>query len=153
MKGSCPTADTTAPVITLNGSADMTVAQGSTFTDPGATASDDVDGDISSQIVVTGSVDTSTVGDYVLRYNVSDNAGNAAQEKARTVHVQAQAACTDYTATPASHISAGRAHACGTYSMYACANGSNTQFGSRYSYTQVTLKQTSPDYFEVGACQ
>ena len=153
VKGSCPATDTTAPVITLTGAADMTVAQGGTFSDPGATATDDVDGDISSRIMVTGSVDTATVGDYVLHYNVSDNAGNAAPEKTRTVHVQAQAACTDYTATPASHISAGRAHACGSYNMYACANGSGTQFGSRYSYTQTTLKETSSGYFEVGACQ
>jgi hypothetical protein len=45
-------------VITLNGSASMSIVQGSTFTDPGATATDDRDGNITSKIVVTGSVNT-----------------------------------------------------------------------------------------------
>ena len=38
----------------------MTIEVGSTFTDPGATALDAGDGDLTSSIVVSGSVDTST---------------------------------------------------------------------------------------------
>jgi hypothetical protein len=79
--------DNTAPKITLQGNATVNVAQGSPYTDAGATASDDRDGDISSEITRTGSVDTNVLGDHVLRYNVSDSAGNAAEEKIRTVHV------------------------------------------------------------------
>ncbi len=79
--------DTTAPVITLNGSATMTVNVGGSFTDPGATATDNVDGDLSSNIVVTGSVNTNSVGTYTLNYNVSDAAGNAAAQVSRTVNV------------------------------------------------------------------
>jgi hypothetical protein len=55
-----PKADTVKPVITLNGSASMSIVQGSTFADPGATATDDRDGNITSKIVVTGSVNTGT---------------------------------------------------------------------------------------------
>ena len=84
-------ADTTRPVITLTGSATMSVTQGSTFTDPGATASDDVDGNITSKIVKTGSVNTATVGTYTLSYNVKDNAGNAATTVTRAVAVTAPA--------------------------------------------------------------
>ena len=52
--------DTTAPVITLNGDTQITVEVGSTYTDLGATASDNYDGDITADIVVGGdSVDTS----------------------------------------------------------------------------------------------
>ena len=79
--------DTTAPVITLLGDNPMTIEVGSTFTDPGATASDAGDGDLTSSIVVTGSVDTSTLGTYTLTYNVSDASGNVADPVTRTVNV------------------------------------------------------------------
>lgn len=84
-----PPADTTRPMITLSGSATMSVAQGSSFTDPGATATDNVDGNITSRIVRTGSVNTGTAGTYTLSYNVRDNAGNFANTVTRTVIVTA----------------------------------------------------------------
>ena len=80
--------DTTAPVITLVGDTQITVEVGSTYTDLGATASDNYDGDISADIVIGGeSVDTSTVGQYTVTYNVSDSSGNDATEVTRTVNV------------------------------------------------------------------
>ncbi len=82
-------ADTVKPVITLNGSASMSIVQGSSFTDPGATASDDRDGNLSSKIVVFGSVNTATAGIYTLSYNVKDAAGNVATTQTRTVTVTA----------------------------------------------------------------
>ena len=45
-------ADTTAPVITLAGSSTINLTVGDTFTDPGATATDDVDGDLTSSITI-----------------------------------------------------------------------------------------------------
>ena len=83
-------ADTVAPVITLLGNATMNIMVGDTFTDPGATATDDVDGDITASIVVAGDiVDVNTAATYTITYNVSDAAGNAATEKTRTVIVAA----------------------------------------------------------------
>jgi len=79
--------DNTPPVITLTGNATLNVAQGSSYMDEGATASDNRDGNLTSQIIVTGSVNTGTLGTYVLRYNVSDAAGNPATEVTRTVNV------------------------------------------------------------------
>ena len=79
--------DTTPPVITLVGEATITVEQNASFTDPGATATDDVDGDISDQINVAGAVDTATPGTYTLTYSVGDAAGNAAAPVTRTVVV------------------------------------------------------------------
>jgi hypothetical protein len=79
--------DTIAPVITLNGDNPVTVVVGSEYTDASATASDDIDGDITGSIVVNNPVDTSAVGTYSVTYNVSDNAGNAATEVVRTVNV------------------------------------------------------------------
>ena len=75
------------PVITLNGDAEMTVYQNRTFTDPGATAEDLNGADISRDIVVTGAVDTTKIGDYALEYNVTDSRGVAAAVVIRTVHV------------------------------------------------------------------
>lgn len=78
--------DTVAPVITLNGANPMVVGFGTVFTDPGATASDGCAGNLTSAIVVTGSVDTSTVGFYALTYTVSDPSGHS-DTKVRTVEV------------------------------------------------------------------
>ena len=93
-------ADTTAPIITLNGSATMNLTVGDTFNDPGATATDNVDGDISANIVVTGSVNTQAAGTYTLNYNVSDAAGNAAAQVSRTVNVNEPAGDTQAPTAP-----------------------------------------------------
>ncbi|RNC88234.1 MAG: DUF5011 domain-containing protein [Winogradskyella sp.] len=81
-------ADTTAPVITLNGSSNITLDLGQTYTEQGATATDNVDGDISANIVIGGdTVNTNVAGTYIVTYNVSDAAGNAATQVTRTVTV------------------------------------------------------------------
>jgi len=82
--------DTTPPVITLLGDNPLELTVGDTYNEPGATANDNVDGDISGNIVIDDSaVDTNTVGSYEVTYNVSDAAGNAATEVIRTVNVSA----------------------------------------------------------------
>ncbi|XID93376.1 immunoglobulin-like domain-containing protein [Paenibacillaceae bacterium WGS1546] len=80
--------DGDAPAIYLNGASPMTVEANSSFVDPGATAQDVQDGDISTSIIVTGTVDSTTLGTYTLSYNVSDAAGNAAATVTRAVYVQ-----------------------------------------------------------------
>jgi hypothetical protein len=80
----CKKDDTTAPVVTLNGNADMSVALNSTFTDPGATANDDNDGNLTA--TASGTVDMDTKGDYTLTYSATDAAGNTGTAS-RTVHV------------------------------------------------------------------
>ncbi len=79
--------DQTPPVITLLGPNPYTVAAGTAYVDPGAVAIDNVDGDISANIVVTGQVNTAAPGNYLLRYDVMDAAGNAAAQVTRTVVV------------------------------------------------------------------
>lgn len=77
-----------APVITLNGSAIVNLYAGDGFTDPGATATDAEDGDLTANIVVGGdAVDSNAPGIYVITYNVVDSKGLAAQEVTRTVNV------------------------------------------------------------------
>ena len=70
--------DTVKPTITLLGKAALKITVGDTFTDAGATATDDVDGDITVDIVVSGAVDAATAGLYTLTYSVEDTAGNSA---------------------------------------------------------------------------
>ncbi|MFC0603350.1 immunoglobulin-like domain-containing protein [Winogradskyella pulchriflava] len=84
---SAGTPDTVAPVITLNGSSTMNLEVGDTYNEPGATATDNVDGDLTSSIVITGTVNTNSAGTYTRFYNVSDAAGNAATQVTRTVIV------------------------------------------------------------------
>ena len=77
--------DTTLPIITLNGDANITHEAGFAYIDLNATWSDHVDG--IGVVTAEGEVDISTSGDYVLSYNYTDKAGNAAVTVTRTVHV------------------------------------------------------------------
>lgn len=79
--------DTTVPVITLLGNPLVTVVQGQTYTDTGATAFDNYDGNITTNITTVNPVDTNTIGSYTVTYDVSDAAGNAANQLIRTVIV------------------------------------------------------------------
>jgi hypothetical protein len=80
--------DETDPTITLNGLASITLEAGlDTYIEQGATAVDNVDGDLTSAIVITGAVDTSTVGTYTIYYDVSDNQGLHAVTVTRRVNV------------------------------------------------------------------
>lgn len=97
--------DTTAPVITLNGAASIDLNLGETYTELGATANDNVDGDITANIVVAGdTVDTNTAGTYMITYNVSDAAGNPAIEVTRTVNVIADTTAPVITLNGAASI-------------------------------------------------
>ena len=80
--------DTTPPVVTLVGDAAMQLNVGDTWTDPGATALDNVDGDLTTHIIVVGTVDTTTAGTYSLTYSATDAAGNTGSAT-RTVTVVA----------------------------------------------------------------
>jgi len=73
---STPSTDTTAPVVTLTGAAAIQLTVGDAYTESGATALDDVDGDLTAKIVATGTVDTATAGSYPLTYSATDAAGN-----------------------------------------------------------------------------
>ncbi|WP_299605434.1 immunoglobulin-like domain-containing protein [uncultured Aquimarina sp.] len=81
--------DTTLPIIALIGDNPIEVAQGEIYIDPGATAFDSLDGDITADIVTVNPVDTSLEGTYTITYNVMDAAGNTAAEVTRTVNVSA----------------------------------------------------------------
>jgi len=95
--GGSGSSDTTAPDITLSGNAIINLTLGETYSEDGATASDDTDGDISANILTGGdTVDTATAGSYTVTYNVSDAAGNAAVQVSRIVNVTAVPVASSY---------------------------------------------------------
>ena len=85
--------DVTKPDIVIIGDSEITITVGSKYEDQGAKANDNVDGDITSKIKVTGNVDTSKEGNYVLTYSVSDKAGNK-DSKSRKIFVISETTTT-----------------------------------------------------------
>ena len=82
------TEDSIAPVITLLGDAAVSIEVGDTYIDAGATAKDNYDGDITSNIVTVSNVDTAIVGSYTVTYDVADASGNTALTVTRIVTVE-----------------------------------------------------------------
>ena len=78
--------DTIAPVITLKGQNQIYIKNGNQFNDPGATAIDNIYGDLTPFITTTNNVNTMMNGTYSVTYSVSDFSGNSAS-KTRTVIV------------------------------------------------------------------
>lgn len=79
--------DTTAPVITLNGDAQVTIKEQEKYEDPGVTATDDRDGDITANIIKSGYVDVYRADTYTVTYTATDSSGNSSQVT-RTVTVE-----------------------------------------------------------------
>lgn len=78
--------DVIAPTITLTNGTELAINAGQDFTDPGYTATDDVDGDLTSKVTVEGSVDGHKYGIYTLTYRVEDSSQNVCEIK-RTVKI------------------------------------------------------------------
>lgn len=79
--------DTTPPVITLIGASTVTVQCGASYTDAGATATDNGDGNLTASIVTNSTVNTAALGSYSVTYDVTDSSGNPAPQVVRTVNV------------------------------------------------------------------
>ncbi|MBI2422194.1 MAG: DUF5011 domain-containing protein [Candidatus Hydrogenedentes bacterium] len=80
--------DDMPPLLTLVGPATLNAECGEPFEDPGAVAVDNFDGNLDGAIVVTGVVNPNQTGNYVLLYDVTDEAGNEAVRLRRTVRVR-----------------------------------------------------------------
>lgn len=85
--------DDTDPVITLKSGETMMVVIDSKYTEPGYNATDSYDGDITSKVKVSGNVDTSKEGQYIIKYTVEDSSGNKAMTK-RKITVTAKSPLT-----------------------------------------------------------
>ncbi len=77
--------DQTAPVLQLMGDRHITITAGSAFPEPGYSATDNCDGDLTGQVTVTG-LDRYIAGTYTVVYSVTDSFGNTTTDY-RTVTV------------------------------------------------------------------
>lgn len=69
--------DTTAPVVTLNGASSVELSLSSSYTDPGATATDDEDGSVTvTSDFSTTNPNLNLVNTYTITYTATDGAGN-----------------------------------------------------------------------------
>ena len=68
----------TPPTINLIGNNPINIYVGDVFVDPFATANDLEDGNITANIIKTGSINASTTGTYTLTYTVTDSGGLSA---------------------------------------------------------------------------
>lgn len=72
----CKKKDSTLPVITLLGGNNVQLILNAPWADPGYNASDNADGDITANVIVSGTINKNLAGTYVITYTVADNAGN-----------------------------------------------------------------------------
>jgi len=64
------------PNLTLSGNSTVSIYLGNRYNEPGYSALDNCDGDITSNVKVTGYVDTSKIGTYTLNYEIVDSSSN-----------------------------------------------------------------------------
>ncbi|MFA6088952.1 MAG: immunoglobulin-like domain-containing protein [Candidatus Woesearchaeota archaeon] len=77
--------DTTKPIITINGSTNISIEINTPYVELGASATDNIDGVVN--VTISGFVNTSKVGVYNIFYNAQDLVGNNATPVIRTVNV------------------------------------------------------------------
>ena len=88
-KRKIPLRDLVLPEIQLEGGEDYVITLGTRYEEPGFTATDNVDGDVTAMVQVEGEVDWLTAGVYPITYTVSDSCENTAVVT-RNVEVAAQ---------------------------------------------------------------
>ena len=81
--------DITAPVVTLNSGSFITIPHNGSYIEYGARRTDAIDGS-GTNVVISGTVNTSVVGTYTIEYRYTDHAANISSIVTRTVNVTDQ---------------------------------------------------------------
>ncbi len=68
--------DTTNPEIKLNGNSKIIILKNEAYNEPGYSAIDNYDGDISDKVEVVSDLNTNKVGEYTITYNIADTSNN-----------------------------------------------------------------------------
>jgi len=95
--------DMTPPILALHGDDFLQLKLHASYVEPGFTAIDDVDGNVTAAVQVGGSIDSRTMGEYVLTYTVSDASGNEGFAS-RTVIVSAPEQMVRPNSTPTIYL-------------------------------------------------
>lgn len=106
----CKENDDVPPIITLKGADSLNIILNQPYTDKGATAYDETDGDISKSIFVENNVDENFMGEYFVTYHVIDKAGNEATPVSRYVKIinSAESYSTTYAVTEKNSVYPGQ---------------------------------------------
>jgi hypothetical protein len=88
LPGKEPLPDTAAPKLTLYGNKNITIKLDEPFKEPGFSAIDENEGDLSNKVEINSTIDTTTPGVYKITYKVCDSANNCASDY-RNVRVSA----------------------------------------------------------------
>ena len=78
--------DKEKPIITLNDNETIELIVNNDYTELGATACDNVDGDLSNEVIIENNIDNKKIGEYQVTYKVKDKSNNESQV-IRTVKV------------------------------------------------------------------
>ena len=130
--------DNTSPVITMLGG-NVNLTQGDSYNDAGATALDNIDGDITSSVVINNPVNTNVTGTYNVTYNINDTAGNVATQVNRTVIVN----------PPASPIVSGGGGGGSVILLDACENIPDMQSDSLSTYIFYNNECLTPEEYKL----
>ena len=76
-----------APTINIIGEKELNLTVGDKYTEKGATAKDELDGDLTNKIETSGNVNTSKAGKYEITYKVKNSKGKETTVK-RTINVK-----------------------------------------------------------------
>ena len=114
-KRKIPLRDLVLPEIQLEGGEDYVITLGTRYEEPGFTATDNVDGDVTAMVQVEGEVDWLTAGIYPITYTVSDSCENttvvtrnvevAAQEWTDTVYPEGKVVYLTFDDGPSAYTS------------------------------------------------
>lgn len=114
-KRKIPMRDMVLPEIQLEGGEDYVITLGTRYEEPGFTATDNVDGDVTAMVQVEGEVDWLTAGIYPITYTVSDSCENttvvtrnvevAAQEWTDTVYPEGKVVYLTFDDGPSAYTS------------------------------------------------
>lgn len=83
----CQEKDDLPPVITLKGQDTLFHVLNQVYNDPGVTAIDDTDGDVTAKVYIDNQVDENRVGEYSVTFHVVDEGGNESIPVSRVVYV------------------------------------------------------------------
>jgi hypothetical protein len=145
-KITCLDAFDNSATLTIIGESSIELALGTTYSDAGATAIDDVDGDITNKIIITSDVNPNLIGTYHVTYSVTDSGNNVAT-KVRTVTViPTKSYAFDYTGDYQTFT----AEEAGIYEIELWgASGGNASYSGKGGYTKGQLYLNANESFSI----